>query len=373
MTAEMKNLIIKGTTFEVVDDAARNNINQLSDAMEYEIVQKEYASGGYSTSGVTSNTGRAYAIYSSVNKKSVLYWDSSKYSCNYYYISSETDLTLVYSPNEWNTSGKINLDYMNNGIVFVMFKDANGQDSMANVLDDIRKTTKLYIYKGTGNKYINWVAYGDSITNGSYSTSDGGTANKKEISYAYKIANDIRRNDVKSFYNCGVRGIGWINTGNNGETFDDMLALFTGNKDDINLVTIMLGINDYLSLEVIGTTDSTEKDGTISGNIRYGLRWLAENYQNAKIFAISPINSTSHGNVSNGWSRGARLNNPHTLQEVADMIEYWCDYYGITYINELSNGFINNYNAENYLKDKIHPTKKGHDMLAFELSKKIML
>ena len=29
MPAEMKNLIIKGTTFEVVDDAARNNINQL--------------------------------------------------------------------------------------------------------------------------------------------------------------------------------------------------------------------------------------------------------------------------------------------------------------------------------------------------------
>ena len=134
---------------------------------------------------------------------------------------------------------------MNNGTVFVLFKDANGQNSLVNDLDNIRKTTKLYIYKGTGNNYINWVAYGDSITNGSYSTSDGGTANKKEISYAYKIANDIRRNDVKSFYNCGVRGIGWINTGNNGETFDDMLALFTGNKDDINLVTIMLGINDY--------------------------------------------------------------------------------------------------------------------------------
>ena len=49
------------------------------------------------------------------------------------------------------------------------------------------------------------------------------------------------------------------------EIFENLIEQGANN---INLVTIMLGINDYLSLEVIGTTDSTEKDGTISGNMK---------------------------------------------------------------------------------------------------------
>lgn len=218
---------------------------------------------------------------------------------------------------------------------------------------------------------INWVAYGDSITHGSYSDAEGHTLNEYSHSYAFRIANSVKRDRVNKLYNCGVRGIGWINTGNNGETFDEMLQLYTGNKNEINLVTVMLGINDYLSLEVIGDETSTEKDGTISGNVRYGLRWITENFPYAKVVIISPMNSTKHGNASTAWSRNLRLNNPHTLQDVANIIKYWCDVYCVKYINELSEGFINVGNAQTMLGDGIHPIDEGQWLLAYDLAEKI--
>jgi len=224
-----------------------------------------------------------------------------------------------------------------------------------------------------GIGYINWVAFGDSITHGSYSTSDGQTLNDAKHSYAFRIAKNLRHDAVAKFYNCGVRGIGWVNTGNNGETFADMMALFTGDKTAINLVTIMLGINDYLSLETLGTTSSAENDGSISGAIRYGLRYLCENYPNAKIIAISPLNSMNHGTAATGWSRNTRLTLPGSLQDVCDMIAHWCNVYNVTYINEISESFLNNYNISTYLKDNLHPTDEGQWMLARELSRKITI
>lgn len=234
-----------------------------------------------------------------------------------------------------------------------------------------RQFTRVGTGAWFGVGYYNWVAYGDSITHGSYSNESGQTLNDSTYSYAWRIAKSIKRDRVNNFYNCAVRGIGWVNTGNNNETLDDMLQLYTGDKDEINLVTVMLGINDYLSLEVIGDENSTEKDGTISGNVRYGLHWICENYPNAKVVVISPLNSTDHGSISTAWSRNLRLNNPHTLQDVSNIIKYWCDVYCVKYINELSEGFINVYNAETILKDEMHPTDEGQWLLAYDLADKI--
>lgn len=237
------------------------------------------------------------------------------------------------------------------------------------------KNGRRFLRNADGNwetkHQYNWLAYGDSITYGSYSTQDGGTEAGATRGYAYRIANYIKRDLISSFTNCAVRGIGWINTGNNGETLDDMLSSFVGIKADINLITIALGINDYLSNETLGTTEATEKDGTISGNIRYCLRWVSENFPNAKIIVISPMNSTMYGNVNTAWSRNVQLNNAGSLNDVNNMIKYWCDYFGVRFVNELTEGFINTYNAENYLKDHIHPTNDGQWMLAMDIAEKI--
>jgi lysophospholipase L1-like esterase len=134
----------------------------------------------------------------------------------------------------------------------------------------------------------------------------------------------------------------------------------------------MLGINDYLSNETIGDENAAEKDGTISGNIRYGIRWISENYPNARVVVISPMNSTMHGNADTAWSRKAWLLNAHTLDDVASIIKYWCNFFGVRYVDELTEGYINTYNISNYLFDHIHPSDDGQWMLAQDIASKII-
>lgn len=452
------------STQQIVSDltdelsTVKSGLNNVSEMIGYDRFQNNFQTGAYSSNGVVANTGRAYCIYTGVQKGSKLFWDASKWAVNYYYLTSESDFTPRYTPNVWDDTGEITLNYMDGGIVFVAIK--SGSSSLASRLEEINRSVWLYnnlvdapmtyngvvsgttiaennkiglyslggsstaivsqmtdmpvsdfgggylfnahvgsagtlvrqtlveINSGTtlgrtfsrtigyawvGVGYANWVAFGDSITHGSYSDAQGNTLNNSRYSYAYRIAKNLKREAVANFYNCGVRGIGWVNTGNNGETFADMMALFTGDKSTINLVTIMLGINDYLSLETLGTTSSAENDGTISGAIRYGLRYLCENYPNAKIIAISPLNSMNHGTAATGWSRNTRLTLPGSLQDVCDMIAYWCNVYNVTYINEISESFLNNYNMSSFLGDNLHPTDEGQWMLARELSRKIFI
>lgn len=466
--AELQNIRVAydGVTYPTAGDAVRTQAERalnstaianraLAGMTGWAAMNNNFQTGAYSANGPTANTGRAYCVYTGISKGSKIYFDATKYLINYYYIASTSDYTALHTPNVWDNTGEITLNYKDDGVVFVAVKRTGSTAYLADLIGDINASVKVYnfvngFYNGVvtgttlasndqigvyaiggsstsvvssmtdmpvsdfgggylqnnyvgsagttlmqtlveinsgqthgrvftrtigadwhGSGYANWVAFGDSITHGSYSDSEGHTYNNQRYSYAYRIAKNLRHDAFANFYNCAVRGIGWINTGNNGETFDDMMALFTGDKLSINLVTIMLGINDYISSETLGTTSSAENDGTISGAIRYGLRYLCENYPNAKIIAISPLNSMNHGSAATGWSRNTRLTLPGTLQDICDMIAYWCDVYGVTYINEISESFLNNYNMPEYLGDNLHPTDEGQWMLARELARKI--
>lgn len=449
-----------GNELYQLESKLSEKIDAASDLSGYNLYSNGFQLGSYSTAGeIVSSTNRAYCIYADLTRFSVLFFDGSKYSVNYYYVNSDEDLTFVYSPNSWNNSGKIVFSYSSAwegyGLVVVVKKADNSTITGAD-LDGMNRNIMAFqfsgvIYNGVVkglhlasnykvgfysvpsyasavlqamddvpadnflggyllNTYIganegimqtlveyssgrtfcrtagsawyipnnrpsstghNWVAFGDSITNGSYSDSEGHTYNGPTRGWAYRVSRYLR-NDIKAFYNCAVRGIGWIDTGNNGETLSDMFALYDGDKTKIDLVTIMLGINDYITATYqLGTVESEENDGTISGAIRYALHYLSANYYNAKIIVISPLNSTKHGSVSTAWSRHLSLTNPKTLQDVSDMVAYWCNYFGIEFIDELTQGFINTYNAENWLGDELHPTDEGQWMLANELNKKI--
>lgn len=347
----------------------KEDLSDVSALAGFKIESNNYQKGRYTAGAIGSSDSTAYCIFEGVTSGSKIKWNATKYKMNYFYLKSASEVVSIYTPNTWDTSGEVTLNYQDVGTVLIQFRRLDNSYEIAKYIDDINKTVRLFIV--VNPSYIRWVAFGDSITHGSYSSDDGTTLNAPEYSYAYRIANSLWSGRVVSFANCGVRGIGWINTGNNGETFADMMAKFTGNKSKINLVTIMLGINDYNSLETLGTTTSEENDGTISGAIRYGLRYICENYPNAKVYAISPLNSMNHGSAATGWSRNTRLTNPGTLQNICDMIKYWADIYGVCYINEISDSFINNYNISSYLKDNLHPTSEGQWMLARELSRKI--
>ncbi len=344
----------------------------LCNAQGKTVISGSFAKGTYTNSGPNTDYTRIYMIVDNLNSGSYVEFDTTRIALNYYYIKSKTDFTNLYSPNVWDVSGKIVFDQTDKGnTIFIVAKDVNDDSSRIGDHPELLNNAITIFAQEVVKRKINWVAYGDSITNGSYSISGGGTQNDMYHGYAYRVAKILNSDMIDNFYNCGVRGIGWINTGNNGETFDDMLALFTGDKSTIQLVTVMLGINDYLSNETIGDENATEKDGTISGNIRYGIRWIGENYPNARIVIISPMNSTMHGNAGTAWSRKTWLQNAHTLDDVASIIQYWCNFYGVRYVDELTEGYINTYNISNYLLDYIHPSDDGQWMLAQDVASKI--
>lgn len=354
-----------------------NDVGELKSALKmnaeldgYSTVETDFHRGSFTTTGFNTDPTRCYMLIEQVGRGSKFIFDSSLVLANYFYVVSAADLTRLYTPNVWDNSGVLNLNYANNGTVVILLRDAN--DSSARISDhlsEVNARTQLYTYT---RRAINWVAFGDSITHGSYSIAGGGTNNAPEYSYAYRIAKHLEPNKIGDFYNCGIRGLGWVKTGNNGETFADMLALYTGNKSNIELVTVMLGINDYISQENLGTIESSENDGTISGAIRSGLHTICTQYPGAKIFAISPLNSSYYGNVDNGWARNVRLNAPGSLQDVSDMIAYWADYFGVEYINELSESYITRYNINNFLLDHLHPSDEGQWMLARDIAQKIL-
>lgn len=445
-----------GEAVRTCDTNLKKIIKEVTDFTGYKLLNCNYQHGSYKTTGVnTTDKTRAYCIFENINKLSHIRFNGIKYGINYYYITSLTDFTPIYTPNIWDYTGDIELT--RNGILYVSVRKLDNTAITSDELAEINNTVNLYnfitginyhglangtsladnvkngfysvgnyqqsvfsdftdmpcsnflggflfntrvggydtailqiLYEFDSNRVYRrivgqdwniqgekpnstgrkWVAFGDSITHGSYSTTDGQTLNGPTRGYAYRISRYFK-DDILEFYNCGVRGIGWVNTGNQGETMQDMLALFTGDKTEIDLVTIMLGINDYLSNETLGTINSEENDGTISGAIRYTLKYLGNNYPNAKIVVISPLNSTLHGNANTSWSRYTSLNNAKTLQDVSDMVKYWCNKYGITFIDVLTQGFINNYNIENLEGDGIHPTDNGQWLLAKEVNKYI--
>lgn len=350
------------------------NINQsIYQAQDKTVILGNFQKGAYTSSGANTDPTRIYMILDNLNSGSYVEFDASRIALNYYYIKSKTDFTNLYSPGVWDTSGKIVFSQSGKGnTIFIVAKDINNASSRIGDHPELLNNAITIFANEIVPRKVNWVAYGDSITNGSYSTIGGETQNDMYHGYAYRIAKVLCSDKINNFYNCGVRGIGWINPGNNGETFDDMLALFTGDKSTIQLVTIMLGINDYLSNETIGNENATEKDGTISGNIRYGIRWISENYPNARVVVISPMNSTMHGNADTAWSRKAWLLNAHTLDDVASIIKYWCNFFGVRYVDELTEGYINTYNISNYLLDYIHPSDDGQWMLAQDVAAKII-
>ena len=330
----------------------------------------EFKKGNLTSTGLNTDPTRCYMLLENVGRGTKFIFDSSLVVANYFYIVSPTDVTRIYTPNSWDSSGILNLNYQNDATVVIVLRDANdGSARISDHLKEVNSATQIFIYN---RRAINWVAFGDSITNGSYSVAGGGTNNAPEYSYAYRIAKTLEPNKIGDFYNCGIRGLGWVKSGNNGETFADMLALYTGNKNNIELVTVMLGINDYINQKTLGTQESAENDGTISGAIRAGLHTICAQYPNAKIFAISPLNSSYYGNVDNGWARNVRLNAPGSLQDVADMIAYWADYFGVEFVNELSESYITRYNINNYLLDHLHPSDEGQWMLARDIARKII-
>ena len=253
----------------------------------------------------------------------------------------------------------------NNGVCQVVYDVVNGYINSRYIYGNSLQNVGAW-NAGHG---IKWAAIGDSITYGVYSTGADSSAVDSYKCYAKRIANLI---GAERFDNLGVRGLGYINTGNNGETLkDDVIDSQDINWTDYNLITVALGVNDYYGNRIIGAPSDEAWSETVYGSIRGTIESLLAYNPKAKLIFITPFNMAKSGSLSTHWGKGYAKSNIGTLNDVKNAIIYWCDYYGVEYINETDYSVINDINITTLLPDSLHPSADAHALIARELAKKI--
>jgi lysophospholipase L1-like esterase len=258
-------------------------------------------------------------------------------------------------------------------------------------LDKLEDKVNNLTGNGSGNNIgltINYLALGDSITEGFYSVINEGLEDTEshrdaENNYCSWIAR------MKGFNldNKGVGGSGWLKRGTTAApklnareqidaTNEDGSYVLDFSKYDI--CTIMWGVNDWKGSQNLGSFDDGTNPETESvyGNMRYVIESILTRNPNIKLIIITPVNcrqdtSARPSSMDNNWGIGFEFNG-HTLEDYYTAIKTVCEYYGIEMIDMLHNSVINRINAETLLPDKVHPSIEAHKQMGIELAGKIL-
>lgn len=231
------------------------------------------------------------------------------------------------------------------------------------------------VYTGKRRKLY---CLGDSITSGIYASigaSQG--AGPTEYGYPYWVGK-LNNYDV---VNLGIGGTGYIATSSSSAADNGCNIVDNNSFEDADLITIAYGVNDYKSTNAtIGSiAESTLRDGSIIGNMKYCIETIAEKAPKAKIIIISPQNgsraySTPYAvnpQVSDNWYMGTPVNG-RTLKQVKEAIAEVADYYGLQLIDLYSIGPVNRLNIRTQLGDGNHPTKECYERIGRALSRLII-
>jgi lysophospholipase L1-like esterase len=234
---------------------------------------------------------------------------------------------------------------------------------------------------GTGNAIVgsgaNWYAMGDSITYGGYAPS---LTEYKPPIIGQRWVDYVAKYNGYNLTNLGVSGSGFLT----GKTFrtiinETVAKSDTENFKNANLVTIMLGINDwknYSVMDKMGTIeDNISTGGTIISELRYGLEQIIAQNPLCKIILITPLNAklggrgTEETNWGYGYAGGDTVGG--SLKEFGDKLVEVCKYYGIQTIDMTNSSVVNRKNIASVLGDGLHPTLDGYKVIGLELARKI--
>lgn len=233
---------------------------------------------------------------------------------------------------------------------------------------------------------------GDSISAGYYSlyTADVPVGVTPAVSYSdgtcaiwdktlehnyWRIANDWfwRQNMV----NIAYPGQGYYRTASNNKNGVDVVN--DNSFSDAGLIIVAWGFNDWHYNQQRGDhnlidanepyatqSTSTAQINTINRAIWYCLGVLIDKAPNAKIVVQTPMNGWRYGgDFSTYWSINYALSNSDTLKDIHDDIVYWCDYYGLQYVDmTFNNSVVNRCNIQTTILDGSHPTAEAHKQLA---------
>lgn len=245
----------------------------------------------------------------------------------------------------------------------VLFAPENGKLIININLSVTAKVIGERIYDFKTAYYPEYVALGDSITDGTTSYFDEGgdgiTLTKREYSWAYIVS---KINSYK-LSNYAIGGTGYVMKGSDGTKQNAKELIQTINLTNAKIVTLAYGINDYKGNQDLGSIDDDiESSNTFIANMRYVIEYIINKNPYCKIYVLTPLNAKGYSGELGDYNTNYAINHPNsngkTLDDfVKEMINV-CEYYGIQYINLTKNSIVNRKNIETVLPDGVHPTQE---------------
>ena len=180
--------------------------------------------------------------------------------------------------------------------------------------------------------------------------------------------------------NFGISGSGYLTGTNLRSVVNSIVAKDdTENFKNADLVTIMLGINDWKSDPSVNKMGSMDDDvqtgGTIVSELRYGLETIIAQNPLCKIFVITPLNAAigNRGSEETNWAYGyaGNITVGGSLKQFGDKLKEVCEYYGIEVIDMSNSSVVNRKSIMGVLGDGLHPTLDGYKAIGLELARKI--
>lgn len=257
---------------------------------------------------------------------------------------------------------KVIQEWQDTGVVPEDTSGDNYVDLLVKINENKIKIEELEERVGTSttNSGAVWYAVGDSITKGLYSTSPTDYAQpvigKRWVDYVAQY------NDYQ-LTNLGISGSGFVS----GTTFRTVID--QNDFSNVDLVTIMLGINDWKNYSAVG------KEDTILSELRYGLEKIISQNPYCKIILITPLNAKigDRGTEDSNWAYGfAGEGTPFgSLKNFGDKLKEVCEYYGIQVIDMTNSSVVNRKSITTVLPDGLHPNLECYEVLGKELARRI--
>ena len=187
---------------------------------------------------------------------------------------------------------------------------------------------------------LKYIAFGDSIT---YGVDHRKEYKKMPHPYPELVAAALGFAEVK---NLGVSGATLVTGRKNRACMTErMLAV----KDEADVVSVLLGVNDYADGSPLGTPEDTDTT-TVYGALDTALRYLTETYPDAFIFIMTPYEAR----ICGVWHT-VKNSAGYTLSEVAEGIFTVAKRYSVPVLDLFSDGGFAEEIAMPY-SDGIHPT-----------------
>ena len=357
-------------------------------------------SQGYASEGTLNNTA-SHRVKTSFIFGSFSVKVNEGYVIRAVYTYPTANVTSDYTCVLANCTDKTQIDVLNEDrYAIVTFAKASNPSAAIYPSEDIVQSLTRYdlgLPDYSGCTYINnAVFFGDSIIHGVYSfyetDTDGKTLRKNGFdsnSHSHlRIPDYFGLMAGATVTNNGKRGSGWItDTRNLGN------ALEMANKTDFSkydFAAFCLGINDWIQGAQIGSLDNPGKtggsitEGTVVANMIACIEKVRSENPSCRIVVYSPYISwgqcsdggdytanTLYGDETTNYALGALNKAGYTLQDLIDVIDQVCRYYGIRHVPLSKSSVCTKENVKDIMIDGLHPSREIRPALAEEMLAKI--